>query len=1498
MNLLLPPTFFPSLLLFHLMSTRVHTLDSGESSDDEPQEMGWWKENKGRPQRKGKGGSNARVVPEVQEPWQPVEPEVYLGDPTEQEVIDNVEISQKYGPGASSNATNQSQNDFLREWVPRRPDYLKTILAMEAPWDPMEKCEACDRRAGKWRCKQCAGGRMLCGLCFQNEHQFLPFHRVETWNGRYFKVGALWQVGVKLYLGHHGLPCPGSVTRPRETEQSDGIRPRPTPAATADAGFEGDMWADPEIPVAAEGDDDDDDDVDVMEAPTTAHPSTLPRPPPYDNHGNPFITIVDVSGIHHLPVIGCLCNDADSDMDIAYLKMGLFPTSFIRIQTVFTFNVLKDYRLSNLECKTSSYQYYQKLRRCHFPQALAAGTNDGAPPTEPTAWWKPDGRGQCTSGKLASFCPACPQPGVNLPANWQDDPHRELYTRVFTADGNFKAEHLTPKNEADDVHLTHGEGFMTAPGPYQEQAPRYTRRLVGHRCLPPFGHRRHPPSGTDKPACNSHRAVLDGEKSGPGKRARGIGANACARHGCFCPSSVVDFQKDDRFYDHTGLTLPQGIAIVKAIGLFHVHGHKDDCLPRYATTYIPGLGVIDGEILETLWAVLNAISRSLRSATTAHRTEVVDDHMGDSNWKKTINMASTIVNKYERAVKEQEKVKNTLMNSPRPVLRTYSVWKREIEQAEARRQEDVKSMDYMNLKVDKPLTRREIELKLSEKELHTGGQTGQAAWISKGLKIEESQFELRDHVRKLGRRPTTAQKLELANKRRQLKNRIRAFTKTGIEYLGEDAEDSIYAVEEVVVDDDVSEEDDNETENATISAADPEGQILPFPSAIPEDFIATLPAEHRAVIAALRQNELDIREGHGDDALDLVRTAVIHLSWQFKNKVRTARSGVQTTRAWDQVKLLNRTWKLHRRVYNHNRTVMMTLGDHDTVAIKYPFLELEHCRISTTISNPNSAGQSRDRLPWFWSSSARLVATSATDTEHQNEFYRVNWLRARAQNNRWAEELNLTKHEMQWTVRWYVHMAEKWKARRDPAVEVSRGHRAYAEKQMAMWNELGRFKYGLTIVPRSSVPKFKFTVILSFTTTMPLPHLVSPPPDARMPISYEDREASARLKLHLLMARLRTAIRTVMSRDRNWKILNWKQNIQDEAEQVLTHVGFCTVNGFRIQIPYLLKDLSDMILETNPPRQPEANTLPASINMDFNADQDVEILGCTKDYCYWWKSPVSEAEVPRVNRQIIQAHFKDFFTTVTHKHMAQMEALGSTRNIQHKNIGDVPGLAARPPPPAPLAPPANATHGTPEDLSTPAVPGSAPTCRSCAPLRETLLVAFDRLQSVQTRVNGAVILGKEAAERSAARVGAYNILDQVYSKHGIPFQDGDSLPEEYQNIFPRHEHHDGILNGIKLRAQAKQQASAEAEGPWQSDGSPSAAGRPANSAASNTNDSEAESVESIPSQFRSHDSDGSDEHNLSNDDSEGDSGNWELDAEGEVESENSEQEYDRDEEDE
>ncbi len=40
------------------------------------------------------------------------------------------------------------------------------------------------------------------------------------------------------------------------------------------------------------------------------------------------------------------------------------------------------------------------------------------------------------------------------------------------------------------------------------------------------------------------------------------------------------------------------------------------------------------------------------------------------------------------------------------------------------------------------LTRQDIELILSEEELTVDGQTGQASWISTGLKVEESQYVL------------------------------------------------------------------------------------------------------------------------------------------------------------------------------------------------------------------------------------------------------------------------------------------------------------------------------------------------------------------------------------------------------------------------------------------------------------------------------------------------------------------------------------------------------------------------------------------------------------------------------------------------------------------------------------------------------------------------------------------------------------------------------------
>jgi len=181
--------------------------------------------------------------------------------------------------------------------------------------------------------------------------------------------------------------------------------------------------------------------------------------------------------------------------------------------------------------------------------------------------------------------------------------------------------------------------------------------------------------------CNNHKAVNQANANRRNLEATGIGATACARHGCFCPHSVVDFQKGERQMNmdyslcqavaHTAkdipqilvlydiacqygvhleeritrnpyLHLPDALQIIKGIGVWHVHGHIAECFPRYYPAFIPGTGDVDGEILETLWSHLNLISGSTRGMSASHRREVLDDHMNDSNWKKLIGIGECL----------------------------------------------------------------------------------------------------------------------------------------------------------------------------------------------------------------------------------------------------------------------------------------------------------------------------------------------------------------------------------------------------------------------------------------------------------------------------------------------------------------------------------------------------------------------------------------------------------------------------------------------------------------------------------------------------------------------------------------------------------------------------------------------------------------------------------------------------------------------------------------
>lgn len=101
-------------------------------------------------------------------------------------------------------------SDSSNREVKLREHLLAPLYRLEAPSRrSLIRCSACQKE-GKtlYRCRDCFGGRMRCRRCIVSRHVEIPFHQVEKWTGVYFKRTSLGELGLRLYCGHHGAPCP------------------------------------------------------------------------------------------------------------------------------------------------------------------------------------------------------------------------------------------------------------------------------------------------------------------------------------------------------------------------------------------------------------------------------------------------------------------------------------------------------------------------------------------------------------------------------------------------------------------------------------------------------------------------------------------------------------------------------------------------------------------------------------------------------------------------------------------------------------------------------------------------------------------------------------------------------------------------------------------------------------------------------------------------------------------------------------------------------------------------------------------------------------------------------------------------------------------------------------------------------------------------------------------------------------------------------------------
>ncbi|KAG1844237.1 hypothetical protein F4604DRAFT_1937648 [Suillus subluteus] len=252
----------------------------------------------------------------------------------------------------------------------------------------------------------------------------MPFHWISQWTGGFFEDISLTKIGLEIHLGHQGKPCP-EVT---------------------------DDWYDT--------DDEGDNFAEGQWVPLVNDPQTT--------------TVVDTSGLHSLMIRFCWCASALGP-DMQLFEIGLFPASFTSPKTVFTFAVLDNFLLDNLEL------YSLHLVPDRYRELMRVGRQWRQ--LKQLKWHGFSHEKQKPkAGELALFCPACPQPGVNINLAERNVSNPAwLYLRSLVMDGNFKAEHMFPANPTNEVALTDGLGFMTATT--TEQSIRRTLHVTSLKQL-------------------------------------------------------------------------------------------------------------------------------------------------------------------------------------------------------------------------------------------------------------------------------------------------------------------------------------------------------------------------------------------------------------------------------------------------------------------------------------------------------------------------------------------------------------------------------------------------------------------------------------------------------------------------------------------------------------------------------------------------------------------------------------------------------------------------------------------------------------------------------------------------------------------------------------------------------------------------------------------------------------------------------------------------------
>ncbi|KIK39713.1 hypothetical protein CY34DRAFT_14196 [Suillus luteus UH-Slu-Lm8-n1] len=298
-------------------------------------------------------------------------------------------------------------------------------------------------------------------------------------------------------------------------------------------------------------------------------------------------------------------------------------------------------------------------------------------------------------GECVVLCPACPQPGKNLPDDWELAPKGKGSDRQIVS------------KDTVDPSLSRGWGNFV-------NETEYKAHLTNQGM-----------EAQEKSMCTSHNAVnMADSKSSKGLAATGLGTIDCARHNMNLPNGVGDLQKGERYINMDFLFFStlrhHSLDVLNVSYDIACQWHKN-LWARMAT--LPKEYQLNHAITTVQFFVLKfhlpahiaKLASSTKEMGPGCRRDTLDDHFGDWNWKKVVNLEAMLLCKTKETMLEKAAFHATFEELDAAITEEHRIaWKAEVERWE----ENPNDMSVSNLFEAKSvaITQAGARLKLAQLE--------------------------------------------------------------------------------------------------------------------------------------------------------------------------------------------------------------------------------------------------------------------------------------------------------------------------------------------------------------------------------------------------------------------------------------------------------------------------------------------------------------------------------------------------------------------------------------------------------------------------------------------------------------------------------------------------------------------------------------------------------------------------------------------------------------